>query len=46
MVDTASDNSQELTLAKGELVEVLDQEGNWWIARKADGTEGGTFKSS
>lgn len=30
----------ELTLVKGEILDIMDKSGKWWQARKADGTEG------
>ncbi|TFK68136.1 kinase-like protein [Pluteus cervinus] len=36
---TAKDNHQ-MTITKGERIEILDQTGQWWIARKIDNTEG------
>ncbi|KAJ7106536.1 hypothetical protein C8R44DRAFT_324943 [Mycena epipterygia] len=34
------DDPSELSFAKGEILEIEDQEGKWWQARKADGTLG------
>lgn len=39
--DTASpDDPNEITFAKGEILEILDKNGKWWQARKSDGTVG------
>lgn len=38
---TASvDDPNELSFAKGELMEIVDNQGKWWQARKADGSIG------
>ncbi|KAJ6488435.1 hypothetical protein DFH09DRAFT_1339145 [Mycena vulgaris] len=34
------EDSTELSFAKGEILEIEDQEGKWWQAKKADGTLG------
>ncbi|KAJ7433699.1 hypothetical protein B0H11DRAFT_2121131 [Mycena galericulata] len=34
------DDPNELSFAKGEILEIEDQEGKWWEAKKADGTVG------
>ncbi|KAJ7453375.1 hypothetical protein FB451DRAFT_1100213 [Mycena latifolia] len=34
------EDPNELTFAKGEILEIEDQEGKWWHAKKADGTLG------
>ncbi|KAF5323488.1 hypothetical protein D9611_005525 [Ephemerocybe angulata] len=34
------DDSNEISFAKGEIMDVLDKQGKWWQARKADGTIG------
>ncbi|KAI0652307.1 hypothetical protein C8Q79DRAFT_89713 [Trametes meyenii] len=38
---TASpDDPNEISFAKGDILEILDKNGKWWQARKADGTVG------
>ncbi|KAJ7136402.1 hypothetical protein C8R43DRAFT_1097936 [Mycena crocata] len=34
------DDPNELSFAKGEILEIEDQEGKWWEAKKSDGTLG------
>ncbi|ORE09341.1 hypothetical protein BCV72DRAFT_248245 [Rhizopus microsporus var. microsporus] len=34
------DDPNELSFAKGEVLEIVDRNGNWWQARKTDGTVG------
>lgn len=34
------DDSNEISFAKGEIMDVLDKQGKWWQARKADGSIG------
>ncbi|CEI88192.1 Putative SHO1 osmosensor [Rhizopus microsporus] len=36
----SADDPSELSFEKGELLEILDKRGNWWQARKQDGTTG------
>jgi hypothetical protein len=40
-IDRANpEDPDELSFAKGEVLEMLDQRGNWWRAKKSDGTIG------
>ncbi|KAJ7722318.1 hypothetical protein B0H16DRAFT_358091 [Mycena metata] len=34
------EDPNELSFAMGEILEIEDQEGKWWLARKADGAFG------
>ncbi|KAG0756263.1 hypothetical protein G6F16_011440 [Rhizopus arrhizus] len=34
------EDPNELSFSKGEILEIVDRNGNWWQARKSDGTEG------
>lgn len=34
------DDPAELSFEKGDMLEILDKRGNWWQARKEDGTTG------
>ncbi len=41
MADTASpDDPNEISFAKGDILEILDKNGKWWQARKVDGSVG------
>lgn len=41
MLDQANpDDPNELSFDKGETLDIVDRNGNWWQARKADGTIG------
>ena len=43
--DTASpDDPNEISFAKGEVLEILDKNGKWWQARKQDGTVGSAYR--
>jgi hypothetical protein len=44
IVDTASaDDPNELSFQKGELLDIVDNSGKWWQAKKADGTTGSEY---
>ncbi|KAI8330922.1 SH3 domain-containing protein [Blakeslea trispora] len=36
----SAEDPNELSFSKGEFIEIVDRTGNWWQARKADGTVG------
>ncbi|KAF8314022.1 hypothetical protein DL93DRAFT_2097436 [Clavulina sp. PMI_390] len=36
----SADDPNEISFAKGEILEILDNAGKWWQARKSDGTRG------
>ena len=39
--DNASpDDPNEISFGKGEMLDIVDNTGKWWQARKADGTKG------
>jgi hypothetical protein len=38
--DANPDDPNELSFAKGDVLHVHDNRGNWWQARKADGSVG------
>jgi hypothetical protein len=41
--DTADpDDPNEISLSKGEILDIIDNSGKWWQARKEDGTSGST----
>lgn len=41
IIDTANpDDPNELSFQKGEVLEILNKSGNWWQAKKQDGTIG------
>lgn len=36
----SADDPNEISFQKGEIMEILDKQGKWWQAKKADGTVG------
>jgi len=36
----SADDPNEISFAKGELLDILDKQGKWWQAKKSDGTVG------
>lgn len=43
-LDSASpDDPNEISFAKGEIMDIMDKQGKWWQAKKADGSIGSTF---
>jgi hypothetical protein len=41
LIDQANpDDQSELSFAKGEILDIADNKGKWWQARKADGSTG------
>jgi SHO1 osmosensor len=46
-VDEASvDDPSETSFTKGEILDIVDLDGKWWTARKADGSTGSVFTLS
>jgi hypothetical protein len=44
--DTASpDDPNEISFSKGEILDIVDKQGKWWQAKKADGSIGSTPNS-
>ena len=42
--DTGSaDDPNEISFAKGELLDIIDKQGKWWQAKKSDGTVGSEY---
>lgn len=37
------DDANEISFAKGEILDVLDKNGKWWQTRKQDGTVGSMY---
>lgn len=47
-MDTAPDQAaprdpHEISFMRDEVLEILDKQEKWWIARKTDGTEGSQY---
>ena len=43
VADTAStDDPNEISFSKGEIMDIIDKNGKWWQARKEDGSLGST----
>lgn len=43
IADTASeDDPNEISFSRGEILDIINRNGNWWQARKGDGTSGST----
>jgi len=38
--NASSDDPNEISFTKGEILEIIDKQGKWWQAKKADGTVG------
>ncbi|KAH8920880.1 hypothetical protein BT69DRAFT_1352042 [Atractiella rhizophila] len=38
--NASADDPNEISFAKGEVLDITDSSGKWWQARKADGTSG------
>ncbi|KAH8099310.1 hypothetical protein BXZ70DRAFT_943222 [Cristinia sonorae] len=38
--NASPDDPNEITFTKGEILEIIDKQGKWWQAKKADGTVG------
>ena len=46
-IDSASaDDPNEISFSKGEVLDIIDKNGKWWQAKKADGTVGSESLSS
>ena len=45
--DSASaDDPNEISFSKGEILDIVDKQGKWWQAKKADGTIGSAYSVS